>query len=299
MGKRKNNKKIIIRPWCWYCERDFEDEKVLIQHQKAKHFKCPQCNKKLNTAGGMVVHVAQVHKETIDKVPNANKGRDSTDVEIFGMEGIPQQDLIAHQQAIESGQPIKKNKMEEPVEFSSQEIKKRLAQHQVMMQNAPSITTAAAATINATINAAAQQQPFSFSSPAYPTSQSQAIASSLMPHQYSHFYQRPNTYHPYRPNIVPGQTWRPPISSVNATPLYGGATQHSYVPSNQQPSATSVFPHRPIVSNVSTATAAASSPQIYPHLHHNPHAASGQPFTADGLKNHLNNVLDSITTPKD
>ena len=49
-----------------YCERDFEDEKVLIQHQKAKHFKCPHCNKKLNTAGGMVVHVAQVHKETID-----------------------------------------------------------------------------------------------------------------------------------------------------------------------------------------------------------------------------------------
>jgi hypothetical protein len=62
-------KKFIMRLYYLfnrYCERDFEDEKVLIQHQKAKHFKCPHCNKKLNTAGGMVVHVAQVHKETID-----------------------------------------------------------------------------------------------------------------------------------------------------------------------------------------------------------------------------------------
>lgn len=48
-----------------YCERDFEDEKVLISHQRAKHFKCNHCSKKLNTAGGMAVHVMQVHKETI------------------------------------------------------------------------------------------------------------------------------------------------------------------------------------------------------------------------------------------
>lgn len=49
-----------------YCERDFEDEKVLISHQRAKHFKCTRCSKKLNTAGGMRVHVVQVHKETIN-----------------------------------------------------------------------------------------------------------------------------------------------------------------------------------------------------------------------------------------
>ncbi|KAF9996761.1 hypothetical protein BGZ65_007661, partial [Modicella reniformis] len=61
----KKNKKKPVRPWCWYCERDFEDEKVLISHQRAKHFKCNHCSKKLNTAGGMVVHVMQVHKETI------------------------------------------------------------------------------------------------------------------------------------------------------------------------------------------------------------------------------------------
>jgi hypothetical protein len=34
-------------------ERDFEDLKLLISHQKAKHFKCDRCGKRLNTAGGM------------------------------------------------------------------------------------------------------------------------------------------------------------------------------------------------------------------------------------------------------
>ncbi len=33
-------------------ERDFEDLKLLISHQKAKHFKCDRCHRRLNTAGG-------------------------------------------------------------------------------------------------------------------------------------------------------------------------------------------------------------------------------------------------------
>ncbi|KAH7335635.1 hypothetical protein B0J17DRAFT_49888, partial [Rhizoctonia solani] len=64
MGKNKNKKKnkFVLRPWCWYCEREFEDEKVLMQHQKAKHFKCGHCPRRLNTAGGLAVHIQQVHK---------------------------------------------------------------------------------------------------------------------------------------------------------------------------------------------------------------------------------------------
>ena len=38
---------------------------------------------------GLVIHCLQVHKETIDKIPSAIPGRDSTDVEVYGMEGIP------------------------------------------------------------------------------------------------------------------------------------------------------------------------------------------------------------------
>mmetsp|Transcript_27527 Transcript_27527/g.76924 ORF Transcript_27527/g.76924 Transcript_27527/m.76924 type:complete len:301 (+) Transcript_27527:32-934(+) len=89
MGKKK--RKGVRKPYCWYCEREFVDEKILIQHQKSKHFKCEVCNKKLATAGGMVTHVLQVHKKHVAAVPNAIPGRDSTAFEIHGMEGIPQE----------------------------------------------------------------------------------------------------------------------------------------------------------------------------------------------------------------
>ena len=64
MGKKKRKE---AKPWCYYCDREFDDEKILIQHQKAKHLKCHVCHKKLSTAGGMVVHVLQVHKENMNK----------------------------------------------------------------------------------------------------------------------------------------------------------------------------------------------------------------------------------------
>ncbi|RVX02718.1 Protein suppressor of FRI 4 [Vitis vinifera] len=144
MGKKK--KRVAAKVWCYYCDREFEDEKILVQHQKAKHFKCHVCHKKLSTAGGMVIHVLQVHKETVSKyslkpffflnytyaahpwfplidlpwgseptleyassipieiwniqllyrVPNAKPGRESTEIEIYGMEGIPHEILAAH-----------------------------------------------------------------------------------------------------------------------------------------------------------------------------------------------------------
>jgi len=37
----------------------------------------------------MMIHVFQIHKETIETVPGAKEGRDSFDTEIFGMEGVP------------------------------------------------------------------------------------------------------------------------------------------------------------------------------------------------------------------
>lgn len=47
----------LARPWCYYCERDFDDLKILINHQKAKHFKCERCGRRLNTAGGEVAAI--------------------------------------------------------------------------------------------------------------------------------------------------------------------------------------------------------------------------------------------------
>jgi len=39
----------------------------------------------------------QVHKETLDKVPNSGPGRGNIEIEIYGMEGIPEADIKAHE----------------------------------------------------------------------------------------------------------------------------------------------------------------------------------------------------------
>jgi Zn finger protein HypA/HybF involved in hydrogenase expression len=57
MGRKKKKQ---TKPWCWYCNREFDDEKILLQHQKAKHFKCHQCHKKLYTGPGLQIHSIQV-----------------------------------------------------------------------------------------------------------------------------------------------------------------------------------------------------------------------------------------------
>ncbi|KAF4971232.1 hypothetical protein FZEAL_9900 [Fusarium zealandicum] len=104
MGKKRRGhpdiEDILNRAWCYYCERDFEDLKLLISHQKAKHFKCDRCGRRLNTAGGLSVHMNQVHKENLTQVENALPNRQGLEVEIFGMEGIPQEVLDQHRNRI-------------------------------------------------------------------------------------------------------------------------------------------------------------------------------------------------------
>jgi len=41
MGRKKKRKEKIekIAIWCFYCDKEYSDEKSLIQHQKLKHFK--------------------------------------------------------------------------------------------------------------------------------------------------------------------------------------------------------------------------------------------------------------------
>ncbi|XP_064640932.1 BUB3-interacting and GLEBS motif-containing protein ZNF207-like isoform X2 [Lineus longissimus] len=93
MGRKKKKQ---AKPWCWYCNREFDDEKILIQHQKAKHFKCHICHKKLYTGPGLQIHCMQVHKENVEKVPNSLPGRNDITIEIYGMEGIPADDIKEH-----------------------------------------------------------------------------------------------------------------------------------------------------------------------------------------------------------
>ena len=103
MVKKRDHPKIeelVERPWCYYCERNFDDARVLLSHQKAKHFRCNHCNRRLNTAGGLSVHLQQVHKETLTSVENAIEGREGVDPEIFGMCGVPEDLVNAHKQRI-------------------------------------------------------------------------------------------------------------------------------------------------------------------------------------------------------
>lgn len=116
MGKRrrKNNKKggedesleqkleeRLSKTWCYYCDREFDDEAILIQHQKTKHFKCPYCPKKLVSVKGMKTHVLQVHKENINFIPNAKPDRNTFDFEIQGTQGIPEYILLERQKKLE------------------------------------------------------------------------------------------------------------------------------------------------------------------------------------------------------
>lgn len=52
------------------------------------------------TLTGLSVHLNQVHKETLSQVENALPNRQGLEVEIFGMEGIPQEVLEQHRNRI-------------------------------------------------------------------------------------------------------------------------------------------------------------------------------------------------------
>ena len=55
------------------------------------------CHKKLFTGPGLAIHMMQVHKETIDAIPNALSSRCDPEIEIYGMKGIPVEDMMRHQ----------------------------------------------------------------------------------------------------------------------------------------------------------------------------------------------------------
>ena len=90
MGRKK--RKEVKAIFCYYCDRDFDDEKTLVDHQKAKHFKCAcwlevvemllpllphhslthpvpgqNCNKKMSTAKSLLGHTQFVHKVVMER----------------------------------------------------------------------------------------------------------------------------------------------------------------------------------------------------------------------------------------
>ena len=88
MGRKKRTV-VALKPFCFYCDKEFNNEIILHQHQKARHFNCRQCRKRFSTAPALDTHMLQVHKEKLSRVPNAKAGRDGFDISIYGMDGVP------------------------------------------------------------------------------------------------------------------------------------------------------------------------------------------------------------------
>lgn len=57
---------------------------------------------------GLSVHCMQVHKETISTIPNALPHRSNFEIEIFGMEGIPPEDMEERMRMINGKRIINK-----------------------------------------------------------------------------------------------------------------------------------------------------------------------------------------------
>lgn len=66
-----------------------QQEADLLTHQKSKHFKCPNCTKRLGSARALSIHCLQVHKTGIQEIPEAKEGRKDPKWEIVGSVGIP------------------------------------------------------------------------------------------------------------------------------------------------------------------------------------------------------------------
>ncbi|KAF2196584.1 hypothetical protein GQ43DRAFT_476198 [Delitschia confertaspora ATCC 74209] len=237
MGKKKRAypdlQEKLDRPWCYYCERDFDDLKILISHQKAKHFRCDRCNRRLNTAGGLNVHMSQVHKEVLQAVENAIPGRQAVDVEIFGMEGVPEDALHQHtmkvtqehfaeeqERAVRTGNPIRdpqqhaqgQGQSKRPKLESAEEMRKRLAEHRARKAAGESGATSSG---NGTPLTAGPQ------SPATPFASTFASAASPVA---------------YGPGYGGNQTSPPPVVSAygQAPGLYGQAPV-PYAPGQMAP----------------------------------------------------------------
>jgi hypothetical protein len=77
------------RVTCYYCEKEYANETTLINHQKNVHFKCEECHRKVSGITGLQIHCQTVHRTELERVPAAIEGRESIDVEVYGMAGVP------------------------------------------------------------------------------------------------------------------------------------------------------------------------------------------------------------------
>ena len=78
---------------CFYCDKEFVNEQALLLHQKAVHFKCDECGRRVAGIAGLKIHYTTVHRESLERIPGAIKDREDPKVEVFGTLGIPEEFL--------------------------------------------------------------------------------------------------------------------------------------------------------------------------------------------------------------
>ena len=119
----KTRKAVVqFKPPCYYCDRRFVSERSLIFHQRAKHFNCRICKRKLDTARGWAVHLLQVHKQNFNKVQNALEERSDISLLIRGIQGVPDDYIqrLVQQDALE--QKPKRERYDKHVKLASDYI---------------------------------------------------------------------------------------------------------------------------------------------------------------------------------
>lgn len=88
MGKKKRFI-VGVKPFCYYCDKEFNNDNILHYHQRARHFSCYKCKDRFSSALAVKTHILQIHKEDLKTVPNSITGRENFDLQIFGMDGVP------------------------------------------------------------------------------------------------------------------------------------------------------------------------------------------------------------------
>eukprot|EP00929_Paragymnodinium_shiwhaense_P046027 TRINITY_DN23462_c0_g1_i1.p1 TRINITY_DN23462_c0_g1~~TRINITY_DN23462_c0_g1_i1.p1 ORF type:complete len:314 (+),score=49.34 TRINITY_DN23462_c0_g1_i1:154-1095(+) len=86
---RTAQESLELKPFCYYCDKEFDTVKTLVQHQRTKHFNCSECGLKFDTITGLRVHMLNAYKRTMKEVPNSIPSRENPDIVVHGMEGLP------------------------------------------------------------------------------------------------------------------------------------------------------------------------------------------------------------------
>ena len=78
-----------IKPFCYDCDKEFNNELILHQHHKARQFNCAKFKERFSTSHALETHELQIHRWSLKYVPKAKARRDSFDISIYGMDRVP------------------------------------------------------------------------------------------------------------------------------------------------------------------------------------------------------------------